>query len=124
MTGQCADTGRLVLIVDDEEFMLRAMKDALEAFEYRVITARNGSEAIVCYTEHHRQIAAVILDMTMPVMDGPATLRALQTVNPHVKVIASTGAIPSKSLSDSVRAILYKPYTTQTLIRTVAEVIG
>ena len=92
--------------------------------DLRIGRTGNGSEAVVSYTEHHGEIAAVILDMTMPVMDGPTTLRALQTVNPNVKVIASTGAVPSKLLNDSVKAILYKPYTTQTLIRTVAEVIG
>jgi len=129
MTKPLPERRELILIVDDEESILAITSDTLEVLGYRAITATNGAEALTCYSQHHAEIAAVILDMSMPIMDGLSAVCALQSVNPDVKIIASTGGIdPIKSSNesgqDAVRAVLYKPYTAEALLQTLREVIG
>ncbi len=62
--------GETVLMVDDEASILTITSQTLEAFGYRVLTARDGAEAVAVYAEHKDEIAVVLTDMMMPVMDG------------------------------------------------------
>ena len=69
----------------------------------------------------------VISDIMMPVMDGPATIQVLVRINPNVKVIAASGMAAQGSLVGSeggnVKRFLPKPYTAETLLKTLATVI-
>ncbi|MEL6820948.1 MAG: response regulator, partial [Calditrichota bacterium] len=64
----------------------------------------------------------------MPVMDGAATVRALRKVNPHVKIIASSGYMEDNKISEllgkNVDGFLQKPYTAEKLLITLHEVLG
>jgi CheY-like chemotaxis protein len=118
-------TGQLILVVDDEEAMRRITKLTLELYNYRVVTATNGVEALSCYAQQSKEIQVVLLDMMMPIMDGTATIHALEAINPRVRVIAASGIIDrakQASSSSVVRAILGKPYTAETLLTTLHEV--
>ena len=68
----------LILVVDDEEPILNVAKSTLERFGYRVVTATNGAAAVSIYALQRESIAAVLTDMAMPIMDGPAMSVALQ----------------------------------------------
>ena len=81
------------------------------------------------YAERKDEIAAVLTDMMMPVMDGPATIRALRTMQPDVRIIAASGlhgrgADPHEGASASVRHFLPKPYTAATLLTVLRQVLS
>jgi len=99
----------------------------LEAFGYRTVVANNGAEALVKYVEQQHEIAAVITDMMMPVMDGPALIRALTNLNPGIRVIAASGlhgvGSEASAAESGVKDFLPKPYTTEVMLETVARVL-
>ncbi|MBI3260349.1 MAG: response regulator, partial [Ignavibacteriae bacterium] len=119
---QLLGNGELILIVDDEESIREITKVTLEANGYSVITAIDGTEAITAFATHGTEIALVITDMMMPYMDGTATIRALQKMNPNVKVIAVSGLKQDGEIMhrDSV-TFLNKPYTSEKLIHLIGE---
>src|SRR5829696_269470 len=83
--------GELILVVDDEESIREITRSTLETFGYTVLTASDGTEALALYADKKNEIAVVLTDMVMPFMDGPATIRALQRMNPKVRIIAASG---------------------------------
>ncbi len=119
--------GDLVLVVDDEQAILTTLSRALERHGYRVLTARDGAEAVALYARHGSEIAVVITDMMMPVMDGPATIVALQRLNPQVRIIGASGLDANgkvaKAAGSGVKHFLPKPYSATTLLCTLHEVI-
>jgi len=80
-----------VLLVDDEESVLSASSEMLEAMGFSVITAMDGKSGIQKYHENRVSIVCVILDLTMPHMDGKQCIQELYRINPGVKVIMSSG---------------------------------
>ncbi len=83
----------------------------------------NGAEALALYAEHRSGIDLVLTDMSMPVMDGPATFLALQALDPAVRVVASSGLTSGRRLSKAagigIRHFVRKPYTTANLLETI-----
>ena len=92
-----------------------------------MLTAADGTEAVALYAQNRDEVAAVITDMMMPFMDGPATMRALQKMNPRVKVIAASGLGAGDKAAEAAAAgalaFLPKPYTAEKLLKTLAEVL-
>jgi PAS domain S-box-containing protein len=119
--------GERILIVDDEASILTITSQTLEAFGYKTITAGDGAEAVAIYAQHRNKIAVILTDMAMPVMDGPATIRALLKVNPAAKIVAATGlkteGNEAKALNAGVKHFLSKPYTASTLLKTLRTVL-
>jgi PAS domain S-box-containing protein len=118
----------LILVVDDEESIREITRGTLETFGYRVMTASDGTEALAIYADRKNEIAVVLTDMIMPFMDGPATIRALQRMNPEVKIIAAsglgTGQRAGEGTLEGVSVFLNKPYTAEKLLKTLAHVLG
>src|SRR6185295_396847 len=119
--------GELILVVDDEESIREITRGTLETFGYTVLTASDGTEAVALYADKKNEIAAVLTDMVMPFMDGPATIRALQRMNPNVRIIAAsglgTGLHAGEGTLEGVSVFLNKPYTAEKLLKTLAEVL-
>lgn len=119
--------GELVLVVDDEESIREITRGTLETFGYTVLTASDGTEALALYADKKNEIAVVLTDMVMPFMDGPATIRALQRMNPKVRIIAAsglgTGLRAGEGTLEGVSVFLNKPYTAERLLKTLAEVL-
>ncbi|MDB6038085.1 MAG: domain S-box [Verrucomicrobiales bacterium] len=117
----------LILIVDDEESIRIIAKKTLERFGYRTLLAGNGAEAVGIYAKYHSEIAVVLTDMAMPIMDGPALIIALKTIEPQVLIIASSGhasqGIVTKTLSVGVEYFIPKPYTAEILLCALKTVI-
>jgi len=117
--------GELVMVVDDEASVREITRTTLETFDYRVLTAGDGAEALAVYVQNHAQIGAVLIDMMMPYMDGPSTIRALQKLNPQIKIIASSGLAEQDRLQElaslGVRHFLPKPYTADRLLKALAD---
>jgi two-component system, cell cycle sensor histidine kinase and response regulator CckA len=117
-----------VLVVDDEAAIRDITKTSLEAFSYQVLTANDGIEAIALYAQHRDKIDVVLVDMMMPSMDGPITIRTLQKMNPSVKIIAVSGLITfdqatTVALDTGVQAFLSKPYTSRELLQTLHRIL-
>ena len=119
--------GELILVVDDEESIREITRGTLETFGYKVLTASDGTEALALYADKKNEIAIVLTDMVMPFMDGPATIRALQRMNPKVRIIAASGLGPGQrggeSALEGVAVFLSKPYTAEKLLKTLAKVL-
>jgi PAS domain S-box-containing protein len=117
----------LVLVVDDEEPILNLAQNVLKRFGYRVLLAPNGVEAVTLYARRQKEIDAVITDMVMPVMDGPATIVALKAINPKVKIIGSSGLASqdgeTKARDAGIRHFIPKPYTAETMLKTLREAL-
>ena len=119
--------GELILLVEDEENVRKIAQKTLERFGYRVVTAVNGAEAVALYARHRHDIAAVITDMAMPVMDGSALIVALKAMNPRVKIIGCSGmatkADITKATAAGVTHFIHKPYAAETIMNVLAEVL-
>jgi PAS domain S-box-containing protein len=119
--------GETILIVDDEASILAITRETLETFGYRTLVAEDGAEAIGLFAMNRAQIAAVITDMMMPVMDGPALIAALYRIDPSVRIIASSGlneGIPARGTNIYIRWFLHKPYSADVLLQTVHHVLN
>jgi CheY-like chemotaxis protein len=116
-----------VLIVDDEASILTIASQTLQAFGYRVLTAGDGAEAVAVYAQHRHEIAVVLTDMSMPVMDGASTISALVRINPAIKIIASSGiganSQAAKGAGSRVKHFLTKPFTTGTLLKVIRTIL-
>ncbi|MGF1604163.1 MAG: ATP-binding protein, partial [Thermosynechococcaceae cyanobacterium] len=113
--------GELVLVVDDEAPIRDVAQAVLENYNYRVMTAVDGVEAISQYTQHQDEIAIVLMDMKMPTLSGATAIQTLQKINPQVRVIVLSG-LPgngqmSTSLGDCVKGFLQKPYSSAALLQ-------
>jgi PAS domain S-box-containing protein len=119
--------GETVLLVDDEASILTITSRTLEAFGYKVIGATDGAEAVALYAKHQDELALVITDMMMPIMDGGALIRVLTRINPSVKIVATSGLSANKSgnkiLGATIRHFLTKPYTADVLLQTVRAIL-
>jgi two-component system, cell cycle sensor histidine kinase and response regulator CckA len=116
----------VILVVDDEASILEITRASLEAYNYRVLTANDGIEAVAIFAENKDKIGIVLLDMMMPLMDGPATIRALQRIDPQVKIIAASGLLSSDKINEitrnGIKTFLSKPYTADELLKALQEV--
>jgi two-component system cell cycle sensor histidine kinase/response regulator CckA len=119
--------GEHILVVDDEAAFLALSQSTLETYGYRVHIAASGPEAIVIFHREHQNIRLVIMDKSMPFMDGAATVAALRKIKPGLKLISASGHDLHKS-TDTQRAIradafIEKPFTIEQLLFTMHEVL-
>jgi signal transduction histidine kinase len=103
-----------ILVVDDEEIVRDVTSLMLEKMGFAALTANDGAEGVRVFQEHQDEIAAVLLDMSMPQMDGEETLRELRRIKANVRVVMSSGYESRKSGEDiaklDVDGFLQKPY--------------
>ncbi|MBE9016378.1 PAS domain-containing protein, partial [Chroococcidiopsidales cyanobacterium LEGE 13417] len=119
--------GELILIVDDEAAVQQITQTSLEAYNYRTLIASDGIEAIALFVQHKQEISAVLMDMTMPLLDGLNAIRTLQRMAPQVKIIATSGLASNSQLAEAaginVQAFLSKPYTLKELLDTLNRIL-
>ncbi len=121
-TGQ----GELILVADDEAPIRETLRITLESYNYRVMTANDGVDAIATYHRHQDEISAILMDVMMPSMDGYNAIQALYQLNPNCKIIVFSGTATRSSLPElsNIKGYLSKPYTTQKLLEVLNEVTG
>jgi PAS domain S-box-containing protein len=119
--------GELVLVVDDEPAVAKAVRTVLEPHGYRVLVAADGTEALAEFAQNSDSIAVVLTDIMMPLMNGVALVRALQKMKPGIPVIASTGLGEKAHLAElkemGIETVLKKPYNADTLLHTIHGVL-
>jgi hypothetical protein len=115
--------GELILVVDDEFAICEMTRRTLESFGYRVVTAVNGAEAVEIYSRKNREIALVLTDMMMPVMDGAAAILEIKRINPAAKIVAVSGLNIHPDIRASAHDFLAKPYSAIELVQLVRDVL-
>jgi PAS domain S-box-containing protein len=104
-----------ILIVDDEKSIRVVGSKMLEKIGFNVLTASDGIEAIAKYKEHHEDIVCILLDLTMPNMDGIETFHELHKINPDFKVILCSGYNQQDATEsfpiNSLNGFLKKPFS-------------
>jgi len=108
------EAGGLVLVVDDEPMLRNMAQTLLNCLGYEAITARDGAEAVEIVRARKEEFRIVILDLTMPGMNGWETLAALRTFRRDLPVILSSGYDEAQVMqgdhSEHPQAFLHKPY--------------
>jgi CheY-like chemotaxis protein len=116
-----------VLVVDDEETVRRTVTRALERIGCRVLSAEDGSLALEKVRRATKPIDLVLLDLTMPVMDGVQTLRELRRLRPELSVMLMSGFAETQATArfgeHQLAGFLQKPFSIELLQRRVAEVL-
>jgi CheY-like chemotaxis protein len=116
-----------ILLVDDEKNILFVGKYTLEKAGYTVFTAGDGERAVEVYRSNKDVIQCVILDLTMPIMDGVECLRELKKCDPAVRVILSSGynqqEVESRIHLREIVGYLKKPYGLGVLIAEVKKAL-
>ncbi len=115
-----------VLVVDDEERVRAVAEMMLKRIGYDVITAANGPEAVRVFEQHGAAIRIVLLDVTMPGMDGIETLRALRKLDDHVPVLMCSGysgeRVREQMEAGHANGFVKKPYKMEDLRRALKTV--
>jgi CheY-like chemotaxis protein len=118
--------GELILVVDDETFILDTARQTLEDAGYRVMTAQGGQAAIDVMERNGDAVEAVITDLRMPEMTGFELIRALRADFPDLPIIAASGMADGRT-DDAVDAgaqtFLAKPFTAEKLQATLQDVL-
>ena len=116
-----------VLIVDDEQDILRVGRELLSMNGFQVLSAGSGEEALALYEKQRADIDLVILDLGMPGMGGRRCLEGLISINPAAKVIVSSGYATGVMLKEleamGSSGFIGKPYRLQDLLQKVREVL-
>ncbi|MFZ5891866.1 MAG: PAS domain-containing hybrid sensor histidine kinase/response regulator [Myxococcota bacterium] len=118
----------LVLLADDEDTVRAMGQHMLERAGFEVVAASNGREALALFREHRAQVRLVVLDLTMPHLDGEACFRALREIDPDVKVILSSGyneqEIVGRFAGTGLAGFVQKPYKLADLLAKVREALA
>ncbi|MDX8404932.1 MAG: response regulator [Mariprofundus sp.] len=109
-----------VLIVDDEETIRETAAMMLEEMGFATLSAVDGEDGVRVYLKHQSEIVAVLMDMTMPKMDGKTCFTELRRINPDVKVILSSGyneqEITTRFAGQGLAGFIQKPYLPDALM--------
>lgn len=125
--GLAVGSGEVVLIVDDEPALLKVLAATLKFHGYQVLSANDGREALHVIGQFTGTIGVALVDMMMPGMDGPATIRALHRADPRLPIIATSGlhiaGREQEALAAGAVALLPKPYADDQLLLAVRQAL-
>jgi PAS domain S-box-containing protein len=120
-----AGNGETILFVEDEENQLRLMQSFLKRQGYKVLTARDGFEAIETYRLYRDEIALVILDLGLPKMNGWEVYEKMKETGPKPKAIVATGylspEIESQIAAATVSSVITKPYILDHVLARISD---
>ena len=121
-------TKKTILVVDDEDTVRHVGRKMLEKWGFEVMTASEGREALEIFKDHADQIACVLLDLTMPFMDGQECFREIRRIRQDVPVILSSGYneqdATQRFVGKGLAGFIQKPYVSETLKIKLLEVLA
>lgn len=116
----------LVLVVDDASFMRMRLNKVLTSQGHEVIEASNGVEAVAAYDEHRPDV--VLMDITMPEMDGLEALRKIKEKHPDARVIMCSALGQEKTVIESIKSgakdFIVKPFQPEVVLGAVKKQVG
>ncbi|HPA78421.1 MAG TPA: response regulator [Kiritimatiellia bacterium] len=121
------ETKQTILIIEDEPMICRLMDRLLTKTGYEVLTAATGTEGIGKFRERIEDISLVILDMSLPKLNGAEVLKILRQEKPGSKVLLSSGWVPAEVdalfADNRPDGFLPKPFQTTVLLQKVEELL-
>jgi PAS domain S-box-containing protein len=115
--------GGTVLVVEDEERMMRLLRDLLQQSGYRVLTAMDGEKAIDLFRASNGKIDMVLLDLNLPKANGAEVVRALLRERPGVHIVVASGYlepdVKQELLEIGVKEYIQKPYVMDEIVQKV-----
>ena len=116
-----------ILVIDDESYILAILERMLERLGYEVFTAASGADGISLYEKQRQSIDCIILDLTMPMMNGVEVLASLRNLGYHIPVILAsgynTGAKDHPYAQQGFAAFIKKPIELDILSQTLTSVL-
>ena len=116
-----------VLVVDDEDTVRSVMARMLRSFGYEAVVACNGQEAVEIFHDGRDDFRAVLLDLTMPELDGAETFREIHRLRPKLPVVLMSGYTEQDAVSKfgaaGLAGFLQKPFQPDTLRARLAAII-
>lgn len=115
-----------LLVVDDEEAILKSMLEALTYHGYKVFAMGDSTSALKIFKKIHQEISLVISDIAMPAMDGKELIRQIKTIKPEIKILAISGHTKYIADKDGIREIdgfLKKPFESYHLLSVVRRIL-
>jgi two-component system cell cycle sensor histidine kinase/response regulator CckA len=117
-----------VLLVDDEDSVRTLGARMLERIGFQALVASDGQEALELYQVRQEEIVLVLLDLTMPYMDGEEAFRHLRRLDPQVRVVMTSGyteiEMAPRFTGQRLCGFLQKPYTLEALTQCLREVLA
>jgi len=114
-----------VLLVDDEEGVRDVAVRLLEREGIRVLTAVDGQQAVTMYRQHAQEIVLVLMDLSMPVMDGEQAFHAIRAINPQASIVLSSGFTDADAVDrlrlHGLAGFVRKPYTRHMLLSEISR---
>jgi hypothetical protein len=118
--------GETILLVDDEESVRNMLRAILTNFNFRVLTAGDGADALLQVAEQQTELRVVITDLHMPNMDGLSFVRVIKGRLPGVGIIVVSGRMEEREENEfkqlGVHAVLQKPFTQAQLVEALKTV--
>ena len=124
------NVSRTVLLVDDETMVLEVGEAILERLGHTVIPAMSGEEALEKFSQHRQEIGCVVLDLTMPGMDGKEIYVKLRELSPDLPIIIASGLTVDQVLTEfgnieiQPASIIQKPYQVASLSSKIQEIFN
>ncbi len=117
-----------ILLIDDEQMIIKVGEELLEELGYKVLTAESGQDAIKLYEKNAEKIDLVIMDMIMPGMGGGETFDHLKQIKPDIKVLLSSGysinGQASEILERGCDGFIQKPFNINQLSEKIQGIIA
>ena len=125
--NQGSESRGTVLVVENEQLMLRLIERVFSQHGYQVLVAGDGEEAIQVYRIHKLEIDVVLLDVGLPKVNGVDVLYKMKSENPHVRVIIVSGFLApelrTKMQQAGVEHFIDKPYMLDQVLETIQTLI-
>jgi two-component system, cell cycle sensor histidine kinase and response regulator CckA len=113
-----------ILVADDDDAQRIGISGLLERLGFAVIQANNGQEAVGKYNIHHDGIALVIMDISLPRVDGIDATKRIRGIDPASKILFCCNHIDQLTLDLMPEAFVHKPFNGRVLWDTVQQVLG
>ena len=109
-----------ILVIDDEEIVRQSVCDILQMQGFEVLTAVNGQDGVAQYRANQTAVNLIILDLSMPGMNGEETFHALRAINPKIQILLSSGydeiRVAERIVDSDSVGFIQKPYHPEALM--------
>ncbi len=118
---------RSIMVVDDEPMALMLLNQILSQAGHTVVTAESGFEALDYFRKEPGRFALILLDLSMPLMDGEETFNHFRAIDPDVVVLLNTGFIENRRLdrmmANGLAGFLRRPYRAEEVVTQIQSVL-
>ena len=126
-SSRSLEGGEVLLIAEDDERVMTVISMILKNAGYSVIPCKDGGEAVTAFADNHEQVAAVLLDFRMPVMNGAEVFRELRQINSNIPVVLMSGNLSDPDLdglkAEGLSGVVSKPCTRKTLLSALRDAL-